>query len=162
MKYILHNALSILMLSFLASCEEDFGTFNRDNRPEVPLMFTNATSYGHDPFVEVSAGEPIEFVMEIPENSGRTIREIRKVAAGNTSINVGTLNTSGDYNATPISSEGNRIVFSTTLAEFRQKRPNVTVNVPETGFTEIAFMFEVILDNNESIVSTRARARITK
>jgi hypothetical protein len=162
MKYILHIALSILMLSFLASCEEDFGTFNRDNRPEVPLMFTNATSYGHDPFVVVSASEPIEFVLEIPESSGRTIREIRKVAAGNTSINVGTLNNSGDYITAPIPGEGNSVVFSTTLAEFRQKRPNVTVNVPETGHTEISFMFEVILDNNESIVSMRARARITQ
>lgn len=162
MKYIIHIALSLFVLLGLVACEEDFGTFNRDNRPEVPLMFTNATTFGHDPFVEVSQNETIEFVMEIPENSGRTITEIRKVAAGGTAINITTLNNSGDYVEAPIPGAGNRVVFTTTLEEFREKRPSTTVTVPSSGFTEIAFLFEVILDNSESIVSMRARARISQ
>jgi hypothetical protein len=162
MKHIFHIALSLFVLVGLTACEEDFGTFNRDNRPEVPLMFTNATSFGHDPFVVVSQNDQIEFVMEIPENSGRTITEIRKVAAGSTAINIATLNNSGDYVAEPIPGNGNRVTFTTTLAEFREKRPTTTVIVPSSGFVEIAFLFEVILDNNESIVSMRARARISQ
>ncbi len=162
MKYTFNIIISLLVLTGLVSCDEDFGTFNRDNRPEIPLMFTNTTTFAHDPFVEVSQGETIEFVMEIPENSGRTITEIRSVAAGSTAINVGTLNDSGDYIEAPIAGEGTTVVFSTTLEEFREKRPNVTVNVPEEGYTEIAFLFEVVLDNNERIVSMRARARISE
>jgi len=162
MKQTFHIVLSLLMLAGLASCEEDFGTFNSDNRPEVPLMFTNTSTFGHDPFVAVSQNQTIEFVIEIPENSGRTITEIRKVAAGSTAINIGTLNNSGNYLAAPIAGNGKRVVFTTTLAEFRQKRPTTTVTVPATGFVEIAFLFEVILDNNESLVSMRARARISQ
>jgi hypothetical protein len=162
MKNTFHIILSIFLLTGLFSCEEDFGTFNRDNRPEVPLMFPNATTFGHDPFVVVSQNETIEFVLEIPANSGRTITEIRKVAAGGTAINIATLNNSPSYIAAPIPGNGNTAVFTTTLAEFREKRPTTTVTVPSTGFTEIAFLFEVILDNNESIVSMRARARITE
>ncbi len=162
MKYITHIALSLFVLVGLVSCEEDFGTFNRDNRPEVPVMFTNATTFGHDPFVAVSQDETIEFVLEIPENSGRTITEIRKVAAGGTAINIATLNNSDSYIESPIPGNGNSVAFTTTLEEFRERRPSVNVEVPSEGFTEIAFLFEVILDNNESIVSMRARARISQ
>jgi hypothetical protein len=159
MKYTFNILLSLLVLAGLVSCEEDFGTFNRDNRPEIPLMFTNTTTFAHDPFVVVAQDEPIEFVMEIPEDSGRTISEIRKVAAGSTAINIATLNNSGDYVDGPIQGDGTRVVFSTTLEEFREKRPDVTIDYSD-GYAQIAFLFEVILDNNESIVSMRARARI--
>lgn len=162
MKHTLHIVVSLFVLVGLVSCEEDFGTFNKDNRPEVPVMFANATTFGHDPYVEVTQGETIEFVLEIPENSGRTITEIRKVAAGGTAINIATLNNAASYIEAPIPGSGNSVVFTTTLEEFREKRPTTTVTVPESGFVEIAFLFEVILDNNESIVSMRARARISK
>ncbi|MFC4871123.1 hypothetical protein [Negadavirga shengliensis] len=144
------------------SCESDYGIFNRDNRPEIPLVFVNATSHGFDPYVEVSesSGGSIEFTMEIPQNSGRSISEIRRVAAGGTAINPGTLNTDGDYIENAIAGSGNQVTFTTTVAEFREKRPNVAINIPAGGYAEIAFIFEVILDNGESIISMRSRARV--
>lgn len=162
MKAVYKIIVPILVVMGLFSCESDYGPFNRDNRPEIPLQFTNTTSFGHDPYVAVSEDGEIRFEMEIPATSGRTIKEITKVAAGLTGLNPGALNTEGDYITTPIAGDGNRVTFTTTLEEFREKRPTLTVNVPETGYTEVAFFFLVTLDNGDTIVSMRARARISK
>ncbi|WP_157972178.1 hypothetical protein [Pleomorphovibrio marinus] len=160
-KYILSALLVAVMFS---ACESDYGMFNRDNRPDIPLMFTNTTSFGHDPFIEISesAGESIEFVIEIPENSGTTISQISKVGAGSTALNIGNLNNDDDYLDAPISGEGTRVVFTTTLEEFREKRPNTSINIPDDGFAEIAFLFQVELANGDELVSMRARARVSE
>ena len=162
MKKIHNIIVSVLALTALLSCETDYGEFNRDNRPEIPLQFTNTTSFGHDPYIEVAEGEEIRFEMQIPENSGRTIREITRVAAGLTGLNPGALTTAGDYITEPIPGDGNRVTFTTTLEEFREKRPAAEVEVPDEGYTEIAFFFLVTLDNGDTIVSMRARARISE
>ena len=72
MKIIARTILSFLMISAFLSCESDYGPFNRDNRPDVPLLFTNATTFGFDPYIEISeSGDgQIEFVLEIPEETG--------------------------------------------------------------------------------------------
>lgn len=160
MKKIIYTLIPILSLILLASCESDFGQFNRDNRPDIPLNFTNTTSFGFDPFIEIR-NEPnaaIVFEMEIPAESGRTIREITAVGAGNTAITTTSLNT--NYITAPIPGQGNRAVFQTTLGEFREKRPGVAITIPANGFAEIAFMFRVTLDNGEEIISMRTRARV--
>lgn len=162
MKKTFNIIASVLVLAALFSCETDYGEFNRDNRPDIPLQFLNTTSFGHDPYVAVSEDEEIRFEMQIPENSGRTIREITSVAAGLTGLNPGALTTAGDYITEPIPNDGNRVTFTTTLEEFREKRPDAAVEVPDEGYAEIAFFFLVTLDNGETIVSMRARARISK
>lgn len=150
------------MTYVFSACESDFGQFNRDNRPDIPLMFTNTTSFGHDPFIEISqsADDPIEFIMEIPDNAGTTITQITKVGAGSTALNIGNLNNDEGYFEDPIPGEGTRVVFTTTLEEFREKRPNTAINIPSGGHAEIAFLFLVELDNGDEIVSMRARARV--
>jgi hypothetical protein len=164
MKKLTNTLVALAMAIALFSCEQDFGEFNRPNRPLIPLEFMNATSYGSDPFIVVSlSGEgEIQFEMSIPENSGRTIKEITSVAAGSTAINPGTLNSAGNYNESPILGNGNKVIFITSLEEFRQKRPNVSLNIGNSGFGEIAFIFLVTLDNNETIVSMRSRVRIVE
>jgi len=165
MKTIFKNILAAVIFLGLISCEQDFGQFNRDNRPEVPLTFPNATTFGFDPYIVVSNAGPgdIQFVLEIPENSGRTIREITRVSAGATALNAGSIHTAGTYVDNPIPGDGNQVVFNTTLEEFRARRPNVTSTPPAAGgFTELAFFFLVTLDNGEEIVSMRARVRVTE
>jgi hypothetical protein len=165
MKIIARTILSFLMIFAFFSCESDYGPFNRDNRPDVPLLFTNATTYGFDPYIEVSeSGDgQIEFVMEIPEETGRTISQISGVAAGSTAINPGTLKSNDeDYIDAPVSGEGNTVTFRTSLAEFKVKRPAVTITIPKDGFAEIAFIFLVTLDNGDEIISQRSRVRVSQ
>lgn len=160
MKKINYILFVLGLATVLFSCEQDFGQFNRDNRPEIPLMFTNATSFGFEPYIEISNNPTSEIVfeMEIPAESGRTIREITAVGAGGTAITTASLAT--NYITAPIVGQGNRVTFRTTLGEFREKRPTVAVNPPANGFAEIAFMFRVTLDNGEEIISMRTRARV--
>jgi|GEM_PF-6370332 len=163
-KYIIQ--LIIVGLTWgLCSCEQDFGQFNRDNQPDYPVLFSNATAFGGDPFISISASEDdaIVFVLEIPEHLGMGIKEITAVAAGNNSINGNTLRDAGDYLDAPIAGDGNKVTFETSLEEFRTKRPSVTLNIPETGFTDnVAFMFLVTLENNETVIPMRTRVRVRK
>ncbi|QJW88628.1 hypothetical protein HNV11_04175 [Spirosoma taeanense] len=149
------------------ACEDDlqYGPLVRDNRPAVPVTFPGATTYGGNPYIEVStaAGGAIKFTLSIPSSSGRTIKEITKVAAGATAINAGSLNTTAALiTATPIPASGTTATFETTLAAFRAKYP--AVNVTPTGNPlsprEIAFIFLVTLDDGTQIVTQQVRARI--
>lgn len=158
--------LATLVLANVA-CKDDleYGPLVRDNRPAVPVTFPGATTFGGNPFVEVSAAGngAIKFTLSIPASTGRTIKEITKVAGGATGINPGTLNTaSAIINTAPIAGTGTTAVFETTLAAFKTKFPSVaTTPGTATAPREIAFIFLVTLDDNTQIVTQQVRARIT-
>lgn len=157
--------LSLLVCVSLTSCDkEEFNEFNRDNRPDIPVTFPGTTTYGFNPFIthSISGGGNIEFTMSIPENSGRTIREITKVIAGGTGIQAGALSptsTAAAYNTAPIPGNGTTVTFTTTLEEFRARTPAATAALAVAG-GEIAFMFLITLDNNEQIIPVQVRVRL--
>jgi hypothetical protein len=109
--------------------------------------------------VSLAGNEPIRFELSIPESSGRTIREITKVAAGATAINIGTLNTGPNYLTAPIQADGTTATFTTTIQEFQTRRRTATT--PVLAGQELAFIFLVTLDDNSQIVTQRVRAVIT-
>lgn len=161
----------IFLLASLAltgiACKDDleYGPLVRDNRPAVPVTFSNATTFGGNPFIEIStaANTPVTFTLSIPASSGRTIREISRVVGGTTAINAGSLNTASNlFQTTAITGNGTTATFTTTLAAFRTRYPSVTVtptgnpNSPR----EIAFIFLVTLDNGDQIVTQQVRARV--
>lgn len=148
--------LLFIIASGLTSCDKDYGTFNSDNRPEIPVTFPDATTFGFNPYItySLSSGKEIELKMSIPATSGRTIKEITKVVGGTSSINVNSLNTS-TFITSPIAVNATEYVFKTTLQEFISK----TKVTPAAG-GEIAFMFLVTLDDGTTIVPVQVRARI--
>ncbi|MGA0560092.1 hypothetical protein ACO2Q8_25750 [Larkinella sp. VNQ87] len=161
-------AFQFLLLTVIAlagtSCKDDYvySDLVKDNRPAVPVTYTGATTYGFDPYYEVSAaaGGNIKITLSIPQTSGRTIREITRVAAGATSINVQTLNNATqNYISAPITGSGTTVEFTTTLKDFATKRPAVP-STPTTPYREIAFMFLVTLDDGSEIVAQPVRIRI--
>lgn len=163
-------AFQLFLLSVVAlagvSCKDDY-VYNdlvQDNLPSVPVTFTGATTYGFDPYYEtsVAGGGTIKITLSIPASSGRTIKEITKVAAGATSINAGTLTTAGNYNTAPIAGNGTTAEFTTTLKDFATKRPTVpaTPTTPPTGVREIAFIFLVTLDDGTEIRTMPVRIRV--
>jgi hypothetical protein len=164
MKKIKSYIVLMVFAWFATSCEQDFGELNSDNVAEVPLTFPNATTFGFDPFIEVSvsgSGE-IRYEMQIPEASGRTIAEITKAIGGASDINVGQLNSNESYLDAPIQVGATSAVFTTSITEFEEKvRTNSEGEVTSVGAgDELAFMFLVTLDNGQEIVSMRVRARI--
>lgn len=165
MKKIAFQAFLLVALTFVGfACKDDeiYSDLVRDNRPAVPVTYTGAITHGFDPYYEVStaAGGNIKISLSIPSTSGRTIKEITRVAAGATSINVQTLNTaSANYLTAPITGSGTTVDFTTTIKDFAAKRPTVPVT-PATPVREIAFMFLVTLDDGTQIVAQPVRIRI--
>lgn len=168
MKLTVIKSLLLVALTLVgASCKDDleYGQLVRDNRPAIPVTFSNATSYGGTPFIEIStaANTPITYTLSIPASSGRTIREITAVVGGGTAINAGSLNNAAlRLNTAPIPGSGTTATFTTTLAAFRAKYP--TIAVAPTGLVysprEIAFIFLVTLDDGTQIVTTQVRTRV--
>src|SRR5690606_2547893 len=148
--------LLFIIASGLTSCDKDYGTFNSDNRPEIPVTFPDATTFGFNPYItySLSSGKEIELKMSIPATSGRTIKEITKVAGGTSSVNAASLNAS-TYITSPIAVNSAEYVFKTTLQEFISK-----AKVTPVAGGEIAFMFLITLDDGTTIIPVQVRARI--
>lgn len=167
MKHILIKGFLLATLALTNfACKDDleYGPLVRDNRPAVPVTFPGATTFGGNPFIDVStaAGGTIKFTLSIPASSGRTIKEITRVVGGGTGINAASLNSAAAaLNTAPIPANGTTAVFETTLAAFRTKYPTVVVT-PGTATVprEIAFIFLVTLDDNSQIITQQVRARI--
>ena len=166
---IIHVLLLALLAGGSFSCKDDlvYSDLVRDNRPDVPVTFPGATTFGFNPFItsSLAAGGNIQFTLSIPSSSGRTIKEITKVVGGATGINVTTLNSATGaalYNTAPIAGTGTTAVFTTTIADFKKKYPSVPTT-PATAantFTEIQFLFLVTLDDNTQIVPQPVRVRV--
>jgi hypothetical protein len=167
MKHIIIKGFLLATLALTNfACKDDleYGPLVRDNRPAVPVTFPGATTFGGNPFIDVStaAGGAMKFTLSIPASSGRTIKEITRVVGGATAINAASLNSAAAaINTAPIPANGTTAVFETTLAAFRTKYPTVVVT-PGTATVprEIAFIFLVTLDDNSQIITQQVRARI--
>ncbi|TXK46434.1 hypothetical protein FVR03_10560 [Pontibacter qinzhouensis] len=159
----------------LSSCDKEYGTFYSDNRPVVPVTFPGATTYGFNPYIthSIASGGDITFTMSIPENSGRTIREITKVVGGATAINAGSVNSAvvggtgstAAYNTAVIPGNGTTATFTTNLTEFAAKTGEAAktdANKLIKSGGELAFMFLVTLDNGETIIPVQVRVRLVQ
>jgi len=149
------------------ACKDDlvYSELVRDNRPAVPVTFSNAQTFGGNPWIDVSVagGGAIKFDLSIPAGSGRTIKEITTVVGGATGINAGSLNSAAlKFNTAPIAATGTTATFQTTIADFSRKYAAVSVVPVANPLTprEIAFIFLVTLDDNTQIVTQQVRARI--
>lgn len=155
---------TLVIISFACKDDLQYGPLVRDNRPTVPVTFPGATTWGGNPFIDVSAAGSgaIKFTLSIPASSGRTIKEITKVAGGGTAVNAASLNaTASVVNTAPIPGSGTTAVFETTLAAFKTKFPTVSV-VPGTAAAprEIAYIFLITLDDNTQIITQQVRVRV--
>lgn len=166
--------LTLGVLLFLGSCEqakEDFNQLNRDNKPAIPVTFPNMTSFGFNPFLEVSrastpSAAPFSIQISIPGNSGRTIKNVF-IRGGNTALNASSVTGTVTYYA-PVSPlqglNSNQVTFNSNLQEFvTLAGQGTTVNgaIPATpGFNEVAFIFRLILDDDSEIITVQVRLRI--
>lgn len=148
-----------------ASCNEDFeNDLVRDSRPDVPVTFTGATTYGFNPYytVSISGSGAIGFTLAIPDDAGRSITTLKKVVAGGTAILPGNLYDATAAYASNVSVNGTSVAFNTTLTEYNSKvatAAKVPATIAAGAFVERAFMFLVVLDDNSEIVPVQCRIR---
>jgi hypothetical protein len=147
-----------LLVLLVSSCKkEDFNGLS-DVRPTIPVTVTNAVDFRPDPTVTTSkaGGGNIQIILSIPASSGRTIKEISKVAASTTYTAIQSTGTTGFYTSAPIAVNGTTATFNTTVAEYVVKGPGT---VPTTTNTELAkrFYFLLTLDDGSVIIPQPVR-----
>jgi hypothetical protein len=167
--------VNIVLLALLVfACgqnESEFGTLVRDNKPAIPVLITGngVFTFGGNPTLPVSvATGNIEATISIPASTGRTIKEIKSIIAGN-SVTPGTLTSpsSVKLNTASIPVNGTEYKFSTTLTAVRQRYPTLNITPvalpappsPPT-YRNVTFLFLVVLDSGDEIVSVPFDVRL--
>ncbi|TDH24077.1 hypothetical protein EXU57_16485 [Segetibacter sp. 3557_3] len=157
---------SLLILLFLAlnGCKKDgFGPLT-DSRPEVPVTVANAYDYRPAPTVRASKAEnKIVITLQVPASSGRTIKEVTKIASSTTAnftaiysgTTVGT-GTGNLWSATPIPVNAQTYTFTTTFDEWKTKTGTTAVPASDMLLSR-DFYFQLTLDNDQVVIPTNIR-----
>lgn len=153
--------LAVLLVTGLFACEKEKTVGKTaDSIAAIPVTITNAMAFRPDPTVtsSKSAGGAIQIVLAIPAETGRSIKEITKVAANTTYTQIQSSGSSGFYTSAPIPVNGITATFNTTLAEYVVKASGT---IPASN-TELAkrFYFLLTLDDGSIIVTTPVRVLV--
>jgi hypothetical protein len=160
--------LSLLSVFFFSSCKKtstlDFATSDAA-KPAVPVTVSNLFAMTNGvPTVQtsLSGGGNITITLQIPSGSGRTIKQITKVAlASNTTSYTVVQNSTAPYNTAPIPGNGTSVTFTTTLAEYTTKTGlPVTTGGAATTFLARYFYFLVTLDNGDQLIPVPVRVYV--
>lgn len=165
MKKLIQYSFCFLILVSAISCKKTEG-FNSlsDNKPEVPVTVANAYDYLPAPTIKASKAEnKITITLQIPESSGRKIKEITKIAASTTAnytaIYSGTAVGTGTtqlWSNTPVPVNGLSYTFNTTFDEYKTKTGGTTTP-GSNAFLNRDFYFLVTLDNGQTIIPMYTR-----
>ncbi|MEI9947283.1 MAG: hypothetical protein WDN26_24110 [Chitinophagaceae bacterium] len=161
-KYITFFVLFIAMA--ISSCKKDgFGPLT-DNRPDVSVTVTNVYEYRAAPVVKASKAEnKIMITLQIPGSTGRTIKEITKIAASASNnwtaiYNATTVGTTTAllWSNTPIAVNSTSYTFTTTFDEYKAKTATTTTPASNALLAR-DFYFMLKLDNDEIVIPTNVR-----
>jgi hypothetical protein len=156
--------LALAAIIGLASCKkEGFGPLT-DNRPEVPVTVANVYEFRAAPVVKASKAEnKITITLQIPASTGRTIKEVTKIAAATsnnwtTIYNATTVGTAATqlWSNTPIPVNSTSYTFTTTFDEYKTKT-NTSATPASLALLARDFYFMLKLDNDEIIIPTNVR-----
>lgn len=158
---IYKTALLIIGAMIINSCSKQDLDPLLDNRPDVPISITNATEFRPDPTISTSlvAGGNIAITLSIPASSGRTIKEITRIAASTSYTKIQSGGSTGYYENAPIAVNGTTYTYNTTVSDYFVRFPVSTSNPAAKANTELAlrFYFLVTLDDNTQLVTMPVR-----
>lgn len=173
MKTIKNLLLLLCLAAGAFACDDQFeDDLVRDNRPEVPVTYPGATTFGFNPYYSASLKDTavtstaeLAIQMAIPENSPRSIQEVSKVIVGATGINVAALNAASRRSFVPPFPGNGKTASLTTpvrtfyLAAGKLTDAEVTALRAPGGYVERALLFLVTLDDGSQIVPMQLRVR---
>lgn len=155
------TAIILMSAITINSCSKQDIDPLMDNRPAVPVSITNATEFRPDPTVttSLSAGGKIIVELSIPASTGRTIKEITRIAASTSYTKIQSGGSTGYYENAPIAVNGTTYIYNTTVADYFVKFPVSTANPAAKANTELALRlyFLVTLDDNSQLVTMPVR-----
>src|SRR5690349_13081169 len=154
------SIMIMAMLLFFSACKKTEGfTALTDNKPAVPVTVANVYDYLPTPTVKASKAEnKITITLQIPAESGRTIKEVNRIAASTTAnynaiysgTAVGT-GTSQLWSNTAIPVNATSYTFTTTFDEYKTKTATTTTP-PSNALLSRDFYFLLTLDNGETVI----------
>ena len=151
---------TITVAACLVACKKEQVGKTGDSIAAIPVTIQNAMAFRPDPTVSTSksAGGAIQIILSIPAGTGRSIKEITKVAANTSYTQIQATGTTGLYTSTPIAVNSTTATFNTTLAEYVVKAAGT---IPASN-NELAkrFYFLLTLDNGSTIVTTAVRVLV--
>lgn len=158
-------ALLLIFTIVFSSCKKDTENWMTPTHPAIPVTVSNVWgTYNGVPTVltSVSGGGSITIKLEIPVSTGRTIKEITKVALGSNTLNYAVVqNNTAAYNVAPIAGSGTTVTFTTSLTEYTAKTGlPVTTSGTATSFLARYFYFLVTLDNGEQLIPVPVRVYV--
>jgi hypothetical protein len=152
--------LFLIVLS-ICSCKKDTFNFTSPTHPDIPVTVSNVYGvFNGVPTIAVSqAAGTIAITLSIPAGSGRTIKEITRVATATTPSNYKVVEqTSGLYTATPVAGNGTSVTFNTSLTEYTAKTgASVPTGGTATSFLGRYYYFLITLDNGEQLLPMPVR-----
>lgn len=148
-----------------SGCKKDDFNFLSTSYPDVPVTVTNLVGmYNGVPTVStsLSGGGAITITLSIPASTGRTLKEIPRVAVASTPNNYKVVQvTTGLYNTAPLAATGTSFTFTTSLAEFTTKTGiSVTTGGTATSFLSRYFYFLITLDNGQQLIPVPVRVYV--
>lgn len=157
----------ILIATIFTSCKKGNLDFSNSEgaKPAVPVTVSNIYGmFNGVPTVatSLSGGGAITIQLNIPSGSGRTIKQITKVALGTNTTNYAVVqNSTAAYNSAVINGNGTSVIFTTSLTEYTAKTGlTVTTSGTATSFLARYFYFKIILDNGEEIIPVPVRVYV--
>jgi hypothetical protein len=157
----------LLLVAVLGSCSKQKGfgpNYSDYNGGTTPVVITNAVDYRPDPTVttKLSGDSSITMVLSIPASSGRTIKEITKVATAGSYANIQSTGVTGFYNVPAVPGTGTTVTFMTSIAQYFVNNPTSTANPAATANAELAlkFYFRVTLDDGSIVYPTPVRVLV--
>ena len=157
--------ISLAAMLIFSGCKKDDFNFLSTSYPDVPVTVTNLYGmYNGVPTVStsLSGGGAITITLSIPVGSGRTLKEIPRVAVASTPNNYKVVEvTTGLYNTAPLAATGTSFTFTTSLAEFTTKTGiSVTTGGTATSFLSRYFYFLITLDNGQQLIPVPVRVYV--
>lgn len=169
MRRILFINISALLLVLATSCEKTEGfTSLTDSPAELPVTVANVYDYLPGPTVKASKAEnKITITLQLPAASGRTIKEVTKIAVAGTAsygpIHNGTVVGRGSnqlWSNTPIPVNATSYTFTTTFTEAQAKSPTalgLTWPAASNALLGMDFYFQLKLDNDQLVIPSYVR-----
>jgi len=164
MKHIIQKYSHLLLLTaMIAGCtkQKGFGpNYSGYNGGIVPVEITNSIANRPDPTVTASIGgdSSITMIMSIPSTSGRTIKEITKVATSSSYAAIQSAGATGFYPTPAVPGNGTTVTFKTFLGVYHgiYGKESFTLNKELVN----RFYFRITLDDGSIIYPTPVRVLV--
>jgi hypothetical protein len=153
----------IAMAMVMYSCKKTDPEQPYDARPAIPVSISNAIAFRPDPVVTTSLGGDKKIAITLSvEGTGRTIKEITRVATSTDYTAIQSTGNTGFYVLTPIPVDATSYTYNTSITEYFTINPVTGSNKAAAANAELSYRFYFLLkmDDGSTAISTPVRVLV--